>query len=41
MSAHLGKGFDKLDGKFENCRKEYYDVFYKEIQQRLKDKEEK
>ena len=41
VSAHLGKGFDKLDGKFENCRKEYYDVFYKEIQQRLKDKEEK
>ncbi len=31
VSSHVGKGFDRLEEKFEVCRKEYYDVFFKEI----------
>ena len=38
VSAVTSKGFDKLDSKFEACKKEYYEVFYKEIQKKLEEK---
>lgn len=40
VSAANGKGFDKLEAKFEKCRIEYQEVFYKEIEKRLKEKQE-
>ena len=38
VSAGTGKGFDKLEAKFEKCKNEYYEVFYVEVQNKLKQK---
>jgi hypothetical protein len=40
VSAAVGKGFDKLFPKFEDLKKEYFEVFLPELQDSAKPKEE-
>ena len=41
VSARTGKGFEALiNEKIPKCKEEYYEVFYKEMEQRLKTKSE-
>jgi len=35
VSAATSKGFNKLEEKFEKCKQEYYEVFYKDIQKKM------
>jgi hypothetical protein len=40
VSAKTGKGFEAMiETKIPKCRKEYYEVFHQELQERLKKKE--
>lgn len=40
VSAQVGKGFDQLIESFSKSRKEYYEVYYKEIEKRMKENDE-
>jgi hypothetical protein len=40
VSAYTGKGFEPLIEGFTKSTKEYYEIFYPEIEKRLKQNEE-
>ena len=40
VSATVGKGFDSLVESFDKSRDEYYSVYYKEIEKRMKENDE-